>query len=126
MSSRSDTDSYKGAFFGVASVLLGLLVAEPRPLRVADVRTHPSSFGFPAEHPPMGSFLGVPILIRGQAWGNLYLTDKPGGEFDDADEQAAVTLAAWTAIAIEHARLLSAAGSKLQTWSVTSIRFFAT
>ena len=62
----------------------------------------------------MTSFLGVPILIRGNAWGNLYLTDKPGGEFDDDDEEAVVTLAAWAGIAIEHARLLGAAGSRQQ------------
>ena len=53
----------------------------------------------------MTSFLGVPILIRGEAWGNLYLTDKVGGEFDDADEEAAVVLASWAAIAVENARL---------------------
>jgi signal transduction histidine kinase len=92
--------------------VLGLVVEDPRPLRVPVLSDHPSSFGFPHGHPPMRSFLGVPILIRGQAWGNLYLTDKPGGDFDDADEQAVVTLAAWTAIAIEHARLLAAAGQR--------------
>jgi signal transduction histidine kinase len=92
--------------------VLGLVVENPRPLRIGDLSAHPSSFGFPAGHPPMGSFLGVPILIRGQAWGNLYLTDKRGGEFDAGDEQTAVTLAAWTAIAIEHARLLEAAGTR--------------
>jgi len=91
------------------SGILGLLITDARPLRVADLSTHPSSFGFPAGHPPMRSFLGVPVLIGGAAWGNLYLTDKPEGEFDAADEQAAVTLAAWTAIAIEHSRALTAA-----------------
>jgi signal transduction histidine kinase len=92
--------------------VLGLVVENPRPLRITDLSAHPSSFGFPAGHPPMGSFLGVPILIRGQAWGNLYLTDKRSGDFDAGDEQTAVTLAAWTAIAIEHARLLEAAGTR--------------
>ena len=57
------------------------------PLRLADVGEHPRSYGFPPGHPPMGNFLGVPIVIRGQAWGNLYLTEKPGGDFDEADEQ---------------------------------------
>ena len=60
----------------------------------------------------MRSFLGVPIMIRGEAWGNLYLTDKPHGAFDDTDEHAVVTLAAWAAIAIEHARLLTAADTR--------------
>ncbi|HEU4702951.1 MAG TPA: GAF domain-containing sensor histidine kinase, partial [Conexibacter sp.] len=85
--------------------ILGLLIQEPRPLRLHDLRTHPRSYGFPANHPPMHSFLGVPILIRGNAWGNLYLTDKDGGDFDLADEQTAVILADWAAVAIENANL---------------------
>jgi signal transduction histidine kinase len=92
--------------------VLGLVIEDPRALRIKNLGAHPKSFGFPPGHPPMSSFLGVPIMIRGQAWGNLYLTDKQGGEFDDADEQTAVTLAAWTAIAIEHARLLEAARTR--------------
>lgn len=92
--------------------VLGLVVDDPRPLRVSVLSEHPSSFGFPPNHPPMRSFLGVPIVIRGRAWGNLYLADKPGGEFDKGDEQAIVTLAAWAASAIEHARLLAAAGQR--------------
>jgi two-component system, NarL family, sensor histidine kinase DevS len=89
--------------------VLGVLIEDPRPLRLADVGRHPQSFGFPAAHPVMKTFLGVPILIRGQAWGNLYLTDKEGGgEFTDADEEAAVVLAQWTATAIENARLYEA------------------
>jgi len=85
--------------------ILGLLIQEPRPLRLHDLRTHPRSYGFPANHPPMHSFLGVPILIHGNAWGNLYLTDKDGGDFDRADEQTAVILAEWAAVAIENANL---------------------
>jgi signal transduction histidine kinase len=86
--------------------VLGVLIRDPKPLRVASLDTHPSSYGFPAAHPAMGTFLGVPVLIRGQVWGNLYLTEKRGGaEFDEADEDAAVVLARWTAIAIENARL---------------------
>ncbi len=85
--------------------VLGLLISDPAPLRIADVGAHAASYGFPPGHPPMRSFLGVPILIRGEAWGNLYLTEKPSGEFDAADEEAAVVLAAWAAIAIENARL---------------------
>jgi signal transduction histidine kinase len=83
--------------------ILGLLIQEPAPLRLHDLRTHPRSDGFPAK--PMHSFLGVPLLIRGNAWGNLYLTDKQGGDFDAADEQAAVILADWAAVAIENANL---------------------
>ena len=85
--------------------VLGLLISKPEPLRLADVGAHVRSYGFPPGHPAMTSFLGVPILIRGEAWGNLYLTDKDGGEFDDADEEAAVVLASWAAIAVENARL---------------------
>jgi two-component system, NarL family, sensor histidine kinase DevS len=86
--------------------VLGVLIADPRPLRLADVTAHPESFGFPAAHPPMHSFLGVPIIIRGQAWGNLYLTEKEGREqFSEEDEEAAIALAQWAAVAIENARI---------------------
>lgn len=85
--------------------VLGLLISNPVPLRLAEVGSHIRSYGFPPGHPAMTSFLGVPILIRGEAWGNLYLTDKAGGEFDDTDEEAAVVLASWAAIAVENARL---------------------
>ena len=85
--------------------ILGLLIEQPRPLRLSDVGAHPRSYGFPPAHPPMSTFLGVPVMIRGHAWGNLYLTEKEEGEFDDADEQSAVILAEWAAIAFENARL---------------------
>jgi signal transduction histidine kinase len=85
--------------------ILGLLIEDPRPLRLVDLGEHPRSYGFPPGHPPMRGFLGVPILIRGEAWGNLYLTEKAGGEFDRDDEDAVVVLADWAAIAIENARL---------------------
>jgi signal transduction histidine kinase len=86
--------------------VLGLLIDEPAPLRLPDVTRHPQSYGFPPGHPPMTTFLGVPVVIRGQAWGNLYLTEKHGGgEFDDGDEHSAMTLAAWAGIAIENAHL---------------------
>jgi signal transduction histidine kinase len=85
--------------------LLGVLISDPRPLRLRDVGEHPRSYGFPVAHPPMHSFLGVPILIRGEAFGNLYLTEKETGEFDEGDEEALVVLAEWAAIAIENARL---------------------
>jgi signal transduction histidine kinase len=85
--------------------VLGVLIEDPKPLRLSDVGEHPSSYGFPTGHPAMHSFLGVPVVIRGEVWGNLYLTEKAGGEFTDADEQAAVILADWAAIAINNAKL---------------------
>jgi signal transduction histidine kinase len=85
--------------------VLGLLIEQPRPLRLTNVGDHPRSFGFPPGHPPMTSFLGVPIMIRGRAWGNLYLTEKLRGDFDDADEQSALILAEWTAVAVDNAGL---------------------
>ena len=89
--------------------VLGELIASPSPLRLANVGQHPHSYGFPAGHPEMSTFLGVPILVRGQAWGNLYLTEKDGGEFDHADEEVVLMLADWAGIAIEHARLYESA-----------------
>jgi signal transduction histidine kinase len=85
--------------------ILGELIRNPEPLRLADIRRHPRSYGFPPEHPPMTTFLGAPVLVRGEAWGHIYLTEKAGGEFDEADEQALVVLAGWVAIAIENAHL---------------------
>ncbi|MDO9174108.1 MAG: GAF domain-containing protein, partial [Actinomycetota bacterium] len=89
--------------------VLGFMIDNPQPLRLARVSDHHSSFGFPEHHPPMQTFLGVPVMIRGEAFGNLYLTDKSnehGGvtEFTDADEAAVVTLATWASIAVENAR----------------------
>ena len=86
--------------------VLGELIREPAPLRLREVGEHPRSYGFPPGHPPMHSFLGVPIKIRGEVYGNLYLTEKRSSlRFDEADEEAAVTLALWAGIAIENARL---------------------
>jgi signal transduction histidine kinase len=86
--------------------ILGVLITDPRPLRLDDVNADPRSYGFPVNHPPMNTFLGVPVTIRGEAWGNLYLTEKAGGEpFDEADETAVTVLADWAAIAIVNARL---------------------
>lgn len=88
--------------------ILGLLILEPAPLRLASLGAHPDSFGFPEHHPPMASFLGVPIRVRGQVFGNLYLTDKRGAvEFSDQDEILAVALAGAAGIAIENTRLLT-------------------
>ena len=86
--------------------VLGELILHPEPLRLPDVSLHPHSYGFPAGHPPMRSFLGVPIAIRGEAYGNLYITEKAGAaEFTEADEEAMIILAGWAAIAVENARL---------------------
>jgi two-component system, NarL family, sensor histidine kinase DevS len=93
--------------------ILGVLIDDPRPLRLGEVGEDPRSYGFPPGHPPMQTFLGVPILIRGRAWGNLYLTEKAGREpFSAADEQSVVVLADWAAIAIENARLYRAAAAR--------------
>ena len=84
--------------------VLGELISSPEPLRLADVGRHPRSWGFPAGHPPMRTFLGVPILVGKTPYGNLYLTEKDGGEeFTDADEQAVVLLAEFAGVAIDHA-----------------------
>ena len=88
--------------------VLGELIEHPHALRLSDIGQHPSSYGFPAGHPPMHSFLGVPVVIRGRVWGNLYLTEKAKGDFTEADEEAALVLAEWAAIAIENARLYEA------------------
>jgi len=85
--------------------VLGLLIDDPRPLRLENVGEHPRSYGFPPGHPPMKSFLGVPVLIGGEAYGNLYLTEKRDGSFTETDEQSVVVLAGWAGIAIENARL---------------------
>lgn len=85
--------------------VLGELITERAPLRLADVSSHPHSFGFPAGHPRMASFLGVPILIDTEPFGNLYLTDKQGaGEFTIEDEETAILLAELAGVAIDHAR----------------------
>ncbi|GAA1018231.1 histidine kinase [Acrocarpospora pleiomorpha] len=86
--------------------LLGLLIKEPAPLRLARISDHPESYGFPPGHPPMGSFLGVPIRVREEVFGNLYLTEKRGGaEFDEEDQAVVTALATAAGVAIENARL---------------------
>ena len=93
--------------------VLGALIHEPAPLRLADVGRHPRSYGFPAGHPPMHTFLGVPVLVRGTPFGNLYLTEKAGGaQFSDADEQAVEVLAEFAGVAIDHARRYTGASER--------------
>jgi signal transduction histidine kinase len=85
--------------------VLGALIADPRPLRILDVGSHPRSYGLPHGHPPMRTFLGVPILVSGEPFGNLYLTEKAGGEqFTQQDEDAVCLLAEFTGVAVDHAR----------------------
>jgi signal transduction histidine kinase len=86
--------------------LLGTLIRDPRPLRLPDLSAHPESYGFPPGHPAMRSFLGVPIRIRDEVYGNLYLTEKQGGgPFDEEDETLVIALAAAASVAIDNARL---------------------
>ncbi|MBI2861616.1 MAG: GAF domain-containing sensor histidine kinase [Chloroflexi bacterium] len=86
--------------------LLGRLVTEGKPIRVADTAKHPAAVGFPPDHPPMKTFIGVPIISKGKIIGSLYLTERRGGgEFSQEDEEALVLLAAQASIAIENARL---------------------
>jgi signal transduction histidine kinase len=86
--------------------ILGLLIREQRPLRLADLSQHPDSFGFPPNHPPMTSFLGVPVRVREEVFGNLYLCEKEGAtEFSETDEELVSALAVAAGIAIENARL---------------------
>ena len=85
--------------------VLGQLITDPVPLRLADVDGHPRSYGFPLGHPPMRSFLGVPVLVGREPYGNLYLTEKQGAaEFTAEDEEAVVLLAEFAGVAIDHAR----------------------
>ncbi|QUQ64082.1 sensor histidine kinase [Kutzneria sp. CA-103260] len=85
--------------------LLGKVIADPQPLRLPSIAAHSSSVGFPAHHPPMRTFLGVPVLIRDTVFGNLYLTDKRGGRFTEDDEVVVQALAAAAGIAVDNARL---------------------
>lgn len=97
--------------------VLGLLIREARVLRLDDVSAHPEAYGFPPNHPPMTSFVGAPVRSRGQVYGNLYLTDKPGG-FDTEDEHLLVVLAAQAGAAIDNALL----SEQLQQLAVASER----
>ncbi|QTD96422.1 GAF domain-containing protein [Streptomyces cyanogenus] len=86
--------------------ILGEVIRHPEPLRLEKISQHPASYGFPAHHPPMNTFVGVPIRVRGQVFGNLYLTEKRGGvQFDEEDEAVLSTLAVAAGVAIDNARL---------------------
>ena len=100
--------------------LLGLLIKEPRPLRLADIGMHPESSGFPDGHPGMRSFLGVPVRVRDRVFGNLYLTQKRGGgEFTEDDEAVVTALGAAAGVAVENARLYDEA-RRQQRWQLAT------
>jgi signal transduction histidine kinase len=96
--------------------VLGLLIEEPRPIRLDDITQHPRAYGFPPNHPPMHSFLGVPVRIRDQVFGNLYLAEKRGGEqFTQDDEDLVAALSVAAGAAIDNARLYAQA-ERRQRW----------
>ncbi|SPL98761.1 GAF:ATP-binding region, ATPase-like [[Actinomadura] parvosata subsp. kistnae] len=96
--------------------LLGLLIKDARPLRLGRISDHPESYGFPPGHPPMGTFLGVPVRVRDEVFGNLYLTEKRGGgEFDEEDEAVVIALATAAGVAVENARLYEESRRR-ETW----------
>jgi signal transduction histidine kinase len=112
----SDEDRARIGDLPTGRGVLGLLIDEPTPVRLRDVAEHPRSYGFPPHHPRMRSFLGVPVRIRDQVYGNLYLAEKQGGEeFTEEDERTVVALAIAAGVAIDNARLYEAAGYR-QRW----------
>ena len=104
--------------------LLGALIDNPHPIRVPMLSEHPLSVGFPAGHPPMTSFLGVPVRVRNEVYGNLYLTNQNSGEFSEEDEQLVTALAATAGIAIENARLFAEIRRR-QAWAAASAEITA-
>lgn len=103
--------------------ILGELIRHPVPMRLRELSEHPASYGFPPHHPPMHSFLGVPIRVRDEVFGNLYLTEKRGApDFDEEDEAVVATLAVAAGIAIENARLYEE-GRRKQRWLAASSDF---
>ncbi|QBS39312.1 GAF domain-containing sensor histidine kinase [Nocardia sp. CS682] len=100
--------------------VLGVLIQQPKPIRLTNLSDHPSSVGFPAHHPPMSTFLGVPVQVRDEVFGNLYLTEKAGGqEFTEDDEVVVQALAAAAGIAIENARLYEQSRQRQQWLEAT-------
>jgi signal transduction histidine kinase len=100
--------------------ILGVLIRDPQPLRLDDLGAHPAAYGFPPHHPPMKTFLGVPIRVRGEVFGNLYLTEKrSGSSFDDEDESVVLALAAAAGVAVENARLYDEARRR-ERWLTAS------
>ncbi len=105
--------------------ILGLLIAQPETIRLEDLSAHPASVGFPENHPPMSSFLGVPVRIRGTVFGNLYLTEKRGGaSFSDADARLVETLARTAGYVVENARAYGLS-ERRRRWLETSADLYA-
>jgi len=104
--------------------LLGAVIEDHHPIRIPEISADPRSVGFPAGHPPMSSFLGVPIRVRDEVYGNLYLSNQASGEFSDDDEQLVTALAATAGIAIENARLF-AESHRRQAWASASAEITA-
>lgn len=101
--------------------VLGLLISDPHPVRMPDITVHPRSFGFPAGHPPMHSFLGVPVRTREHIFGNLYLAEKQGGgQFTDDDEEIVIALAAAAGVGIDNARLFAVAQRREEWLAATA------
>ncbi|MCF2533169.1 GAF domain-containing sensor histidine kinase [Yinghuangia soli] len=101
--------------------ILGLVIRDPHPIRLHELAEHADSYGFPPNHPPMHTFLGVPVRIRDEVFGNLYLTEKRGGaDFDEDDEAVLRTLAAAAGVAIDNARLYDEARRREQWLSAAS------
>jgi signal transduction histidine kinase len=101
--------------------ILGLLIQHPEPLRLKHLQDHPQSYGFPPNHPPMESFLGVPVRIRGTVFGNLYLTEKPGGaEFTETDEVLVEALASAAGFVIENAQTFARSERRRQWLEATA------
>lgn len=105
--------------------LLGALIEERAPIRLEHLREDPRSSGFPAHHPPMESFLGVPVRVRGEVYGNLYLSEQGTGAFSEEDQELVVALAATAGAAIDHARLFDES-QRRQRWSAASAEVTAT
>ncbi len=112
----SDDDAVRIGELPRGHGLLGLIIDRPEPLRLHDIAEHPESYGFPPNHPPMHSFLGVPVRIRGRVFGNLYLTEKAdGSDFTADDEEIVIALAAAAGVTIENARLYEEA-TRREAW----------
>jgi signal transduction histidine kinase len=92
--------------------VLGVLIEDPRPIRLPDITAHPKSYGFPPNHPPMRTFLGAPLRVRDRVFGNLYLAEKRGGEFTDQDEELVVALAAAAGVTIDNVELYEQANQR--------------